>query len=110
MVVSYWQCHECDRYFADAEGLNEITLTDIVFAKSAPEIIEGNNQVITAGEKKELTLTFNAVFAEFIRVEIDGKTLDGKKLYGKGRSTIVTLKADDVSILFDGKRTVGIVS
>ena len=59
--------------------MNEITLTDIVFAKSAPEVIEGNNQVITAGEKKELTLTFNAVFADFIRVEIDGKTLDGKK-------------------------------
>ena len=46
----------------------------------------------------------------FIRVELDGKTLDEKNYTVKEGSTIVTLNADYVATLSAGKNTVGIVS
>ena len=35
-------------------------------------------QSLAAGEKKDLTFRSNAAFSDFIRVELDGKTLDEK--------------------------------
>ena len=88
----------------------EITVDDTVISKLSPEIIEGKGQSITAGEKKELTFKSNAAFSDFIRVLIDGKTLDEKNYTVKEGSTIVTLKADYVATLSAGEHTIGIVS
>nr|MDD5838234.1 InlB B-repeat-containing protein [Eubacteriales bacterium] len=106
----YWHCLDCGKYFADENGTTEITLDDTVIAKLPPEIIEGKGQNVTAGDRKELTFKSNAAFGDFIRVELDGKTLDEKYYTVKEGSTIVTLKADYVATLSAGEHTIGIVS
>ena len=106
----YWHCTDCDKYFADENGENEIELADTVIAKLPPEIIEGKEQRITAGEKKELNFRSNAAYSDFIRVELDGRTLDEKNYTVKEGSTVVTLKADYVATLSAGEHTIGIVS
>ena len=106
----YWHCKDCGKYFADEKGTNEIKFDDTVISKLPPEIIEGKGQSITAGEKKELTFKSNAAFSDFIRVELDGKTLDEKNYTVKEGSTVVTLKADYVATLSVGEHTIGIVS
>lgn len=75
-----------------------------------PEIIKGKGQSIVAGENKEVSFTSNAAFSDFLRVELDGKTLDEKYYTVKEGSTIVTLKADYVATLSVGEHTIGIVS
>ena len=106
----YWHCKDCSKYFADENGTNEIKLDDTVIAKLPPEIIDGKGQSITEGESKELALRSNAAFSDFVRVELDGKTLDEKYYTVKEGSTIVTLKADYVATLSVGEHTIGIVS
>ena len=106
----YWHCLDCGRYFADENGKKEIALADTVITKLPPEIIKGAGQSITEGEKKALSFTSNAAFSDFIRVEIDGKTLDEKNYTVNEGSTVVTLKADYVATLSVGKYTIGIVS
>ena len=108
--IEYWYCKDCDKYFADENGTNEITLDDTVIAKLPPEIIEGKGQSITAGEKKELIFRSNAAFSDFIGVELDGKTIDEQNYTAKEGSTVVTLNADYVATLSAGEHTIGIVS
>ena len=106
----YWHCKDCEKYFADEKGTNEIKLDDTVISKLSPEIIEGKGQSITAGEKKELTFRSNAAFSDFILAQLDGKNLDEKNYTVKEGSTVVTLKADYVATLSAGEHTIGIVS
>ena len=108
--IEYWQCQDCGDIFSDPDGKNEITLEDTVIAKLPPKIIEGTGQSVTAGEKKALSFRSNAAFSDFIRVELDGKTLDEKNYTVKEGSTVVTLKADYVATLSAGEHTIGIVS
>ena len=83
---------------------------DSTISTLPPEIIKGKGQSIVAGENKELSFTSNAAFSDFIRVELDGKTLDEKYYTVKEGSTIVTLKADYVATLSVGVHTISIVS
>ena len=76
--IKYYYCENCGKYFADVAGTKEISLIETVIKKLPPEIIEGNNATVNNGEKKSLTFRSNAAFADFIRVELDGKTLDEK--------------------------------
>ena len=108
--TEYWHCLDCDKYFADEKGTNEIKLDDTVISKLPPEIIKGKGQSIVAGENKELSFTSNAAFSDFLRVELDGKTLDEKNYTATEGSTVVTLKADYVATLSVGVHTIGIVS
>ncbi|MGN0484952.1 MAG: hypothetical protein ACI4HI_15520 [Lachnospiraceae bacterium] len=108
--IEYWKCLDCGRLFADEKGTNEISLEDTVIQKLPPEIIKGKGQSVAEGEKKALSFTSNAAYSDFIRVELDGKTLDAKNYTVKEGSTIVTLKADYVATLSAGKHTIGIVS
>ena len=112
----YWHCKDCGKYFSDENGKSEII--DLAawktgegkLAKLPPEIINGKGMSIAAGETKELTFRSNADFSDFIRVELDGKTLDAKYYTAKEGSTIITLKADYVASLSAGNHTIGIVS
>ena len=106
----HWHCKGCGKYFSDENGKNIIELKDTVIAKLPPEIIKGKGQSVTEGEKKALSFTSNAAFDDFIRVELDGKTLDKKNYTVKKGSTVVTLKADYVATLSAGKHTIGVVS
>ena len=77
---------------------------------TAPKIIKGDGAKVTRGEKTALSFRSDADFSDFIRVEIDGKTLDAKNYTVKEESTIVTLNADYVSTLSVGTHTIGVVS
>ena len=108
--IKYYYCENCGKYFADVAGAKEISLSETVIKKLPPEIIEGNNATVNNGEKKSLTFRCNAAFADFIRVELDGKTLDEKDYTKAEGSIIVTLNNNFVSTLSVGEHTLGIVS
>ena len=108
--IKYYYCENCGKYFADVAGAKEISLSETVIKKLPPEIIEGNNATVNNGEKKSLTFRSNAAFADFIRVELDGKTLDEKDYTKAEGSIIVTLNNNFVSTLSVGEHTLGIVS
>ena len=77
---------------------------------SAPEIIKGANGKWQQGSEKGLSFTSNAEFADFIKVQVDGKDLDASDYTLKEGSTIVTLNADYLNTLSVGKHTLAIVS
>ena len=108
--IEYWRCEDCGYIFSDQDGKNSIGLEDTMTAKLPPEIIEGKGQSVAEGEKTELSFKSNAAFNDFIRVELDGKTLDEKNYAVREGSTIVTLNADYVATLSVGEHTIGIVS
>ena len=108
--TEYWHCDVCDKYFSNKNGTNEITLADTVTPKLAPKIIAGDGAAVTDGEKKALSFTSDAAFDDFLRVEVDGKTVNESSYTVKSGSTVVTLNADYVSTLAVGEHRLGIVS
>ena len=108
--IEYWYCTDCRRYFADADGKNVITQEGTITPKLPPEIIDGMGQSILAGEEKALSFTSNALFADYIRVELDGTPLPALYYTVREGSTIVTLKAEYVATLAVGEHTIGVVS
>ena len=108
--IEYWYCDGCKKYFSDAAAETEITEAATVTAKLPPKITAGDGAAVTQGEKKELTFTSNASFADFIRVELDGATLDEKNYTKREGSTIITLSRDFAATLSVGEHTLAIVS
>ena len=108
--IEYWYCDGCKKYFSDAAAKTEITEAATVTAKLPPQITAGDGAAVTQGEKNELTFTSNASFADFIRVELDGATLDEKNYTKREGSTIITLNRDFVATLSVGEHTLAIVS
>ena len=108
--IEYWYCGDCDKYFSDAAATKEITKAATVTAKLPPKITAGDGAAVTQGEKKELSFTSDASFADFLRVELDGTTLDEKNYTKKEGSTIITLNRDFVATLSVGEHTLAIVS
>lgn len=127
--TAYWICSECDKYFADADGKTEVALADTVIKATGHKFADGKctvcgaidstfKAVITAGAnstwqkgtKIGLSFTSNAAFADFLKVQVDGKDLDASNYTVKEGSTIVTLKAEYLGTLSVGKHTLAIVS
>ena len=108
--TEYWHCDVCNKYFSDEKAENEIALADTVISKLAPKIIAGDGATVTQGEKKALSFTSDAAFDDFLRVEVDGKTVNESSYTVKSGSTVVTLNADYVATLSVGEHTLGIVS
>ena len=108
--IEYWYCEDCDKYFSDAAATKEITKAATVTAKLPPKITAGDGAAVTQGEKKELTFTSDASFADFVRVELDGTTLEEKDYTKREGSTIITLNRDFVAALSAGEHTLAIVS
>ena len=108
--IEYWYCGDCNKYFSDAAAKTEITKADTVTAKLPPNITAGDGAAVTQGEKKELTFTSDASFADFIRVELDGTALEEKNYTKREGSTIITLNRDFVAALSAGEHTLAIVS
>lgn len=75
-----------------------------------PVIIAGANGSWQEGGTDGLSFTSNAAFADFIKVQVDGKDLDASNYTVKEGSTIVTLNAAYLSTLSVGKHTLSIVS
>ena len=108
--IEYWHCGDCKKYFSDAAAKTEIAKADTVTAKLPPKIIAGDGAAVTQGEKKELTFTSDASFADFLRVELDGTALEEKNYTKREGSTIITLNRDFVATLSVGEHTLAIVS
>lgn len=108
--IEYWYCDGCGKYYSDKDGTKEIKSADTVIAKLAPSIIAGNKATVTKGKESTLSFASNAAFEDFIRVEVDGKTVDESNYTVKSGSTIVTLNANYIATLSAGEHTLGIVS
>ena len=108
--IAYWYCDGCNKYFSDAAATKEITKAATVTAKLPPKITAGDGAAVTQGEKKELTFTSDASFADFVRVELDGTALEEKNYTKREGSTIITLNRDFVATLSVGEHTLAIVS
>ena len=109
--IKYWHCTVCGKYFEDADAKAEITNgIDGTTIPKLPVITKRDEQTVTEGEKKSLEFTSDAEFEDFIRVEIDGKTVEQSNYTVKSGSTVVTLNADYVAALTSGEHTLGIVS
>ena len=108
--IEYWHCGDCNKYFSDAAATKEITKAATVTAKLPPKITAGDGAAVTQGEKKELTFTSDASFADFVRVELDGTALEEKNYTKREGSTIITLNRDFVATLSVGEHTLAIVS
>lgn len=107
--IEYWYCDGCGKYFQGGNGKDEIEKADTVI-KKLPVITKGDNAKLTQGATESLSFTSDAEFADFIRVEIDGQTLDSKHYTVASGSTIVTLNADYMATLSAGEHTLSIVS
>lgn len=108
--IEYWYCGGCKKYFSDAAAKTEIAKADTVTAKRSPQITAGDGAAVTQGEKKELSFTSDASFADFLRVELDGTALEEKNYTKREGSTIITLNRDFVATLSVGEHTLAIVS
>lgn len=108
--IEYWYCGGCKKHFSDAAAKIEITEAATVTAKLPPKITAGDGATVTQGEKKELSFTSDASFADFLRVELDGTALDEKNYTKREGSTIITLNRDFVATLSVGEHTLAIVS
>lgn len=70
----------------------------------------GDGAVFDKTSNKPLVFVSDADFSTFIRVEIDGATLDKKYYTVASGSTVVTISSDYLKALADGRHTVAIVS
>lgn len=75
-----------------------------------PVITSGANGTWHKGSKDGLSITSNAAFGDFIKVQVDGKDLDPSHYTVKEGSTIVTLKTSYLDTLSLGTHTLSIVS
>lgn len=73
-------------------------------------VIEGANGKWQKGSEDGLSFTSNAVFADFLKVQVDGKDVDSSNYTVEEGSTIVTLKPSYLETLPVGKHTLAIVS
>ena len=107
--TEYWHCTDCDKYYADENGTNEISLDDTVISKLPPEIIAGAEQIVSDDKQGDVSFGSNTDMENFLRVEVDGVTVDAEH-YTVTEDGTVTLKGDYVATLSVGEHTIGIVS
>lgn len=110
--IEYYYCENCGKYYSDEAGTEEIATKEaIVIKKLAPKIIDGNNAKIDKSSKEPVSFRSDAAFADFIRVEVDGKELVKDKDYTlKEGSIIATLTPEFTATLTAGEHTLEIVS
>ena len=124
-----WTCDTCGKHFNDENGTEEIEESEWIIPAAGHSyengkctvcsevdpafkamIIEGANGKWQKGSEDVLSFTSNAAFADFLKVQIDGKDVDASNYTVKEGSTIVTLKTSYLETLPVGKHTLAIVS
>lgn len=125
-----WTCDTCGKHFNDENGATEIEESKWIIPATghsygddghcmacgavdsdfAPAIIAGANATWQKGSEDGLSFTSNAAFADFLKVQVDGKDVDASNYTVKEGSTIVTLNASYLETLSAGKHTLAIVS
>lgn len=125
-----WTCDTCGKHFNDENGATEIEESKWIIPATghsygddghcmacgavdsdfAPAIIAGANATWQKGSEDGLSFTSNAAFADFLKVQVDGKDVDASNYTVKEGSTIVTLNVSYLETLSAGKHTLAIVS
>lgn len=125
-----WTCDTCGKHFNDENGTTEIEESKWIIPATGhsygddghcmacgavdsdftPAIIAGTNATWQKGSEDGLSFTSNAAFADFLKVQVDGKDVDASNYTVKEGSTIVTLKASYLETLSVGEHTLAIVS
>ncbi len=110
--IEYYHCENCGKDYYDEAGTEEIATKEaIVIRKLAPKIIDGNNAKIDKASKEPVSFRSDAAFADFIRVEVDGKELVKDKDYTLNEGSIIaSLTPEFADTLSVGEHTLGIVS
>lgn len=128
--VDGWTCDTCGKHFKDENGTTEIEESKWIIPATghsygddghcmacgavdsdfAPAIIAGTNATWQKGSEDGLPFTSNAAFADFLKVQVDGKDVDSSNYTVEEGSTIVTLNASYLETLSAGKHTLAIVS
>lgn len=118
-------CKDCGKLISKGKATEKLksdvssdkSSSSSVSASSKPDKTEStksenNKYTIITGKnsKKPLTFASDADFSEFIRVEIDGKTVEKTNYTAESGSTVITLSADFLSTLTKGRHTISIVS
>ena len=93
----------------DCEG-EDCTICGTQEPGSVCKIIKGENSTWQKGGKDGLSFTSSAAFADFLKVQVDGKDIDASNYTVKEGSTIVILKAEYLETLPAGSHTLAIVS
>ncbi len=98
-------CKDCGELLSKGNAIAK--LSD---ETASPSIVQGNEAVFDKTTNEQLVFVSNADFNTFIRVEIDGITLQQDSYTVASGSTIVTISGVYLSTLTDGQHTVAIVS
>lgn len=125
----YWTCEICGKHYKDESGTipttpeekkiqatghnyenGKCTVCSEVDPAFKAMIIKGANGEWRKGSEDGLFFTSNAAFADFLKVQVDGKDVDSSKYTVEEGSTIVTLNASYLETLSAGKHTLAIVS
>lgn len=72
-------------------------------------IIQGNNFIWTIGSNEDWTIIFNGPLYKFAGIQIDGTILNRSNYTVTSGSTILSLKANYLNTLQDGKHTLTIL-
>lgn len=110
--IKYYHCENCGKDYYDEAGTEEIATKEaIVIKKLAPKIIDGNNAKLDNSSKEPVSFRSDAAFADFIRVEVDGKELVKDKDYTLREGSIIAILTPEfAATLSAGEHTLGIVS
>ncbi len=96
-------CKDCGKLLSQGSVIDKLPI-------NAPAITRGNGAVFDKNSNNPLVFVSDTDFSTFIRVEIDGTTLDKKHYTVASGSTVVTISSDYLKTLSDGRHTVAIVS
>lgn len=112
-------CTVCHQVITPGKSLEKLphdykggtcTMCGVLDSAFKPVITAGANGTWHKGSKDGLSITSNAAFDDFIKVQVDGKDLDPSHYTVKEGSTIVTLKTSYLDTLSLGTHTLSIVS
>ena len=93
-----------------SDGAAISTVPSVIDSGFEPAIIAGAGGIWQKGTEDGLSFTSNAAFADFVKVQVDGRDLAASDYEVREGSTIVTLKASYLETLSVGKHTLAIVS
>ena len=96
-----------DGTYSFTQPVGEVTVEPLF--KAAYKLLDGNGTNLVHGSDKDLTIRANGAFDKFQSLKIDGKTVDAKHYTAKAGSTIITVKAEYLKTLDDGKHTITVV-
>lgn len=93
------------------EDANHVSSAAQILAIPAqPKIIRGMNVMWTQGVKDGLEFASDADYDDYLRTEVDGKTVPSDQVTVRKGSTVVTLSAEYLGTLSVGKHTLSVVS